>query len=782
LLGRLIPLFRRYAAKHTRLRQRHGLVQMRLESGRMIVLINSDAEAAQVNLGKATRQARRRDGVLQAELPYEPGAQGTVVLHRGDQTQTLPFGPFASWKDTAARSMLLAPFLTTGMRAVPPALRWFRDRDPAARIAVRNLFGLAPTTTVLELQLPVFETHRHAKPQSRITIVLPVFNAFEMLQEALRRVEAHTDLPWRLILIEDASTDGQVRPWLRDWAGPRGDVTLLENAENLGFIGSVNRGLTAALKYGDPVVLLISDAFVPRDWASRLIRPLDNPAVASVTPMSNDAELMSVPVLCQRLDLQPGQGDAIDDIAQSLASPTEEADLPTGVGFCMALSPDWLVKVGLFDTAFGRGYGEEVDWCQRAQAMGARHLAQPALFVEHRGGTSFESDEKRRLLLANSAILSQRYLRFDQDVQDFFGRDPLLAPRLALALAWAGQQGLVRVYLAHDMGGGAEADLQRRIAVDGVAVVVRVGSAYRWEIEVYTPNGVVRGGTEDAALTQQFLQILPRCEVVYSCAVGDPDPILIPAFLQELAKGQGLRTLLHDYFPISPAYTLLDGAGKFRGVPRPGAEGRVDRLRRPDGSRISLADWQAAWGGLLAASETVEVFSQASARLLRSAYRDLHNITVVPHQLLHPVLPVTAPDGPPVIGVLGNINAHKGGDVVTALSRKLQRGQLVVIGRMAPGHALARGGIEHGAYDVADIPALVARYGITRWLVPSVWPETFSFTTHEALATGLPTFAFDLGAQGDAVRNAANGHALELGTDIDSLVAQLLAPPREDAS
>jgi glycosyltransferase involved in cell wall biosynthesis len=66
----------------------------------------------------------------------------------------------------------------------------------------------------------------------------------------------------------------------------------------------------------------------------------------------------------------------------------------------------------------------------------------------------------------------------------------------------------------------------------------------------------------------------------------------------------------------------------------------------------------------------------------------------------------------------------------------------------------------HGAYVIEDIPMLAARYGVTHWLIPSVWPETFSYTVHECLATGLPTLAFDLGAQGDAVRAAANGVAL----------------------
>lgn len=44
--------------------------------------------------------------------------------------------------------------------------------------------------------------------------------------------------------------------------------------------------------------------------------------------------------------------------------------------------------------------------------------------------------------------------------------------------------------------------------------------------------------------------------------------------------------------------------------------------------------------------------------------------------------------------------------------------------------------------------------------MPSIWPETFSFTTREMLATGLPVMAFDLGAQGEAVREAANGHVV----------------------
>ena len=49
-----------------------------------------------------------------------------------------------------------------------------------------------------------------------------------------------------------------------------------------------------------------------------------------------------------------------------------------------------LADVGLFDAdAFGRGYGEENDFCLRASARGWRHLLACDTFVYHEGAVSF---------------------------------------------------------------------------------------------------------------------------------------------------------------------------------------------------------------------------------------------------------------------------------------------------------------------------------------------------------------------------------------------------------
>ena len=65
-------------------------------------------------------------------------------------------------------------------------------------------------------------------------------------------------------------------------------------------------------------------------------------------------------------------------------------EMPTAVGFCMAISLRAIKRVGLFDEeTFGRGYGEENDFCQRAEQAGLRNVLCDNAYVVHHGGASF---------------------------------------------------------------------------------------------------------------------------------------------------------------------------------------------------------------------------------------------------------------------------------------------------------------------------------------------------------------------------------------------------------
>ena len=679
---------------------------------------------------------------------------------------------------------LIGAFLRDITKALPAILHWFLYRDARSAKRIKFALGLNAIPRSGRLNPLLFSKEEKNRDdlsnviaQTGVTIVLPIYNAFDLLPEVLARVLNNTDLTWRLIIIEDCSTDLLVRPWLKKWQAELSTdvalrVKILENETNLGFIKSVNRAFAAALPFGDHVVLLNSDAFVPKGWASRIVTPLlEYEDVATVTPMSNDAEIFNVPVICQRADLYPGEADAIDTIASQFFPGSDIGYAPTGVGFCMAMHIDFLRKFPELDTIFGRGYGEEVDWCQRVRQKGGRHIGLGSLFVEHRGGTSFGSDEKIKLIRKNNQTIAQRYPTYDSEVQDFIHVDPLSTARLALSIAWAGirQKGAVPVYLAHDMGGGAEHYLQSRIVDDlnigDAALVLRVGGLSRWQIELHTAYGITRGETDSTDFVSRLLAVLPARNIIYSCAVGDYDPVSIPRFLIDLASGSHdkVEVLIHDFLPLSPSYTLLGSDGSYHGLPMPSScTDPVHNIYRPDGTLISLAEWRVAWGSLLERADTVNVFSDNSRELLMRAYPEIQRkLKTMPHKLVSKVTAVKAgqpQDGVPVIGVLGNIGRQKGAGVLSSLSQHLavtREARLVVVGNIDPTYALIPPAHVHGDYRVEDIPALVARYGISRWLIPSIWPETFSYTTHEALATSLPVFSFNIGAQGDAVHAAS---------------------------
>ena len=709
-----------------------------------------------------------------------------------------------------------AQFFWRLLTLVPTICRWLIWHDPDSKARIKARLRLTAGDTLAGPVPAALFDAPPARPkdpalQSAVLIV-PVFNAADLTRECLDRVAQHTDLDWRLIAVEDGSSDPAIRPMLRAWAAtrPAGQVTLIEHETNQGFIASVNDALEAYrsdLALRDwPVILLNTDALVPPDWASRLIAPLlADPGIASVTPMSNDAEIFSVPAICTPQRLHPGQAELIDRTAARLNPENALAPAPTGVGFCMALAPAFLGRVPRFDPAFGRGYGEEVDWCQKVRALGGRHLVQARLFVEHRGGGSFGGEQKAELTSRNGVIISGRYPRYDAEVQDFLLTDPMRGARLALALAWAGStrpDSAVPVYLAHAMGGGAEHWLGCRIdedlAQDQPSVVLRVGGTARWQIEVHSKGGVTAGWTDDQALVEHLFAPLKRRRIIYSCGVGDRDPVSLPDMLRNLAPGPDdrIEILFHDYFPIAPSMTLLDGQGRYHGPVTPAilaglsteAAGAFS-TRRPDGEMVDLEMWQARWGALLRDACEIHVFSASSAGIVTAVWPELAGrITVAPHALSVTYSALAAPDGntSPVLAVLGNIAPHKGARLVQHLARMTdaQRGGgMVLIGDIDPAFALPGRCRVHGRYETEDISALARHYGITHWLIPSLWPETFSFTTHEALRTGLPVLAFDLGAQGEAVQAAENGICLSYtpGLDEAALAARVIAAFSEKA-
>ena len=120
------------------------------------------------------------------------------------------------------------------------------------------------------------------------TIIIPVYNSFAETEACLRSVLRSSESPYRVLVIDDASPDGELREHLpADILGhPR--LAVVRNQENLGFVKSCNRGMRSAAH--DDVILLNSDTEVTAGWLGRLRQAAySSPRIGTVTPLTNSS-------------------------------------------------------------------------------------------------------------------------------------------------------------------------------------------------------------------------------------------------------------------------------------------------------------------------------------------------------------------------------------------------------------------------------------------------------------------------------------------------------------
>ena len=249
----------------------------------------------------------------------------------------------------------------------------------------------------------------------KVAVIVPVYNEPALVDACLRAVLAHSGANTQLIVIDDASPDPAIAPLLAGYAGRPG-VTVLANPRNLGFSGTVNRGIAEAGRAD--VVLLNADAEPARLWLAGLRRAAyARDDIASATAVSDDAGAFSVPELEQSNPWPAGwtHADAARALWQSAGH--DYPRLPTGNGFCLYLKRDALDDVGTFDAeAFPQGYGEENDWCQRAAARGGTHVIAGNVLVRHARSRSFGVERRIALGEAGMRVLRERWPNYEADV------------------------------------------------------------------------------------------------------------------------------------------------------------------------------------------------------------------------------------------------------------------------------------------------------------------------------------------------------------------------------
>lgn len=428
--------------------------------------------------------------------------------------------------------------------------------------------------------------NQSAKGKTRpVDIIVPVYNGYEDLLLCVESLKRHTDLlVHRVVVIDDKSPDERILPYLTRLSKDRGFVVLF-NDRNQGFSANVNKGLS----YSDrDTILLNSDTIVTEGWVDKLQRcSMRSERIATVTPLSNAATLASVPEFLK--DNRIPDGFSVDEYAELIekTSLRRYPRITVAVGFCMYVRQKAYEAAGAFDeAAFGRGYGEENDFCCRLSMLGYTHVLCDDTFIYHRGTASFDTEEKEKLARDHDRILRSRYpsLMEENDIYCRENPDQEIRDNLKLYTRLANGKKNLLYFLHLDFQGIAKnhiggTQLHVRDLTEGarkdfnVFVAARDGDCLRLTIYPFGEDEKIslkfRIGEKElfpVFYDEKMADILRAVLTVFDIDlvhVHHTEGLTLDIF--RLCKDLRIPVLctLHDYYYACPTVKLVDLEGRF---------------------------------------------------------------------------------------------------------------------------------------------------------------------------------------------------------------------------
>lgn len=276
--------------------------------------------------------------------------------------------------------------------------------------------------------------------------------------------------------------------------------------------------------------------------------------------------------------------------------------------------------------------------------------------------------------------------------------------------------------------------------------------------------------------------------IIINSVYGYPDVEVAIANIITLAQTQNatLDYKVHDFYALCPSPHLSDFEEKYCGVPQDIEICRLCLKKNhhwyhnwfpQENKPIDIITWRQPFDALFKAVTTISVFDSSAIEILDKAFSlEESKIRIAPHETDYFKCEKQIDLSCPLhIGVLGTLSVIKGGDVVNALydyidERKLNIPVTIVGSSYVATHPKIT---VYGNYTVNDLPTIISKLGIHVILMPSIIPETFSYIISEAMKMGLPIVAFDIGAQGNRVKQYERGKVVPLGSPSDVILAAI---------
>ncbi len=575
-----------------------------------------------------------------------------------------------------------------------------------------------------------------------VDVIIPVYSGLTEVRACLESLlSSSSDSQGEVIVINDCSPEPAIYGFLK-CLERESRITLLENDENLGFVKSCNRA--AALRPANDFVLLNADTEVNGNWLDRLVAHATAASnVGSITPFSNNATIASYPWGGAARGKAGEIPVAEIDDAMAIANKGQSVPLPTAIGFCMWVSRDAWQQMGGFDERYGRGYGEEVEFCLAAAARGWRHLLACDVFVYHAGNVSFGS-EAEHLKIDAQKLVDERYPEFSAGVQDWIRKDPALNARVSCDLKRLNLDNAPKIlHVSHNMGGGVAQHVEELatacmeqtgcksflltpVADDGLSFRA-MHSAIEFRVSFAADNAEDRICDLFCALEFQRIH--------FHHYAGLPQWVLSLPERMEVPY----CVTIHDFVTINPNCHY------------PYSREVVDPADQNQWG-LKVEEWRTIFSDHLFQAEKVICPTSFAAEVLGDFYPNVQ-CAVWPHlEVRNEVFGEHLRKAPSrlKVAVVGGLSRLKGFDFVASVIKQAETSELpldfVIIGAIDRKLHRRAKALVTGPFELDDLAGIFLRERPDCFLFASEAPETYSYALSTCIAAGLPIVAVDKGA------------------------------------
>ncbi|MEX6701637.1 glycosyltransferase [Peribacillus frigoritolerans] len=575
--------------------------------------------------------------------------------------------------------------------------------------------------------------------QSVVDIIIPLSNSPEKIIKCIEAVNRNSDHPYHLYLVHDSNISTSSILYV---------LSALINSIKPKFLQMVTVLKNRYTLTENHVILLENYVEVPEKWISRIMNPiLQDELIGCVIPFSQKFCDFSLP---QNVDSR-----LIDQVFNQFGT-CIAIEIPIQVVGCIAFNRKALDQVKYIEA------NQKNDLCLRATEAEYKHVIISNLFIHDKGRIeSFTENQKISIpdqLKPVTQILSS----------------------LLLAKNNYNKQGVL--FVCNKLIGGTEY-YQEKYSKE----TSQTSRVYRLRFEsnkVYLEDHNfeyphIFSFTFDGLNQQQF-NLIVQLFGIHLFYINHL--IRFPLFnMMDLIRNTQIDYVyyIHDYYSACPRFDLINRYGVYCG-----AETNLDVCKACLGSNSDyIESWRSQFNQFLLGAKRVYVPSKSTKDIIQKYYPDIL-IEVKEHTLSENIYHTYKEEFAyrDVINVafIGNFYGTKGINVLYEIKTKIRDENLpihiTVIGftNIHPSRYESEDKTFKvtGRYNNQEISNLLALQKVSLVIIPSICPETFSYTTSEAMVSGYPVITFNLGAPAERVRKTGGGWVVD-SIDSESIMILL---------